>query len=296
MKRFMRGCRAQLGLTTARFSSGALFHNDEFVVDADEVAGIEPIGVTRSPERVPLSRLGQPIVAAQPTRRLGSRALEGIPEDPSKPMGGPLDGAVQSTETDASTRFPNPEDTLPYDDEAFAETLLRMEVDGALDEAWQDRGAARVEDVAEITRVLRDIRVRDICCIDVSGKTSAFDVLIVGSCDGPRHVHLAAWAVQEADRQHRASKIRRRQTDQLWEVVPVGRIVVNVMQDRYREEVNIERKWVVTKSMDALQFANAAVSEGRQSRSHGLWTLTVNLQDLEDFEVDYCKDVLLSQR
>ncbi|RNF01266.1 hypothetical protein TraAM80_07119 [Trypanosoma rangeli] len=187
------------------------------------------------------------------------------------------------------------EEALPYDDELFAEMLLKMEVEGAIDEAWQDARKAHIEDVVELVEVLRSLKVREICAIDVSAKTGNFDYMIVGTCEGPRHIHLAAWAVQEADSLRRVSKIKRKQTDHTWEVVPVGRIIVNLMQDTVREEMALERKWAVTKCMDPLSVANAPVSEGRQVKAHGLWTLTLNLQDLEDFEVDYCKDVLMRQ-
>ncbi|KAH9580103.1 hypothetical protein LSM04_008175 [Trypanosoma melophagium] len=189
----------------------------------------------------------------------------------------------------------NMEQPLPYDDEIFADMILGMEVEGAIDETWQDAGKALIEDVEEIVEVLRSLKVRDICAIDVSSKTSNFDYMIFGSCEGPRHIHLAAWAVQEADSLKRISKIRRKQSDHTWEAIPVGRIIVNLMQESIREELSLERKWSVTKSMDPLNMANAPVSEGRQVRAHGLWTLTLNLQDLEDFEVDYCKDTLMRQ-
>jgi ribosomal silencing factor RsfS len=172
--------------------------------------------------------------------------------------------------------------------------ILEAEVEGALDETWQDSKRACVEDVRGIADVLKSLKVRDICCIDVTGKTSSFDYFVNGTCEGGRHIHLAAWAVQEAD-QRKVAKIPRRQTDHAWEVVTVGRIVVNLMTEAYRDEVAIERKWAVTKSMDPLDAAQGAVSEGRKIKAHGLWTLTLNLQDLEDFEIDYCKDVLLRQ-
>lgn len=187
------------------------------------------------------------------------------------------------------------EASLPYDDDHFAEMLLQMEVEGVIDEAWQDARKAHMEDVVELVEVLRSLKVRDVCAIDVSAKTCNFDYMIFGTCEGPRHIHLAAWAVQEADSLKRICKIKRKQTDNTWEVVPVGRIIVNLMQESLREEMTLERKWAVTKSMDPLATANAPVSEGRQVRAHGLWTLTLNLQDLEDFEVDYCKDVLMQQ-
>lgn len=264
--------------------------NDMLVLTNESPAPLQPLGVVRKeepPAGQELSRFNIPL--AVPRRgvapmRQDSRAIS-------------VD--VGSTDVDESAdegaTLMDPEDVLPYDDERFAEKILEMEVDGALDELWQDARKAHIEDVKEISNVLRDLKVRDVCAIDVSQKTSSFDYMIVGTCEGPRHIHIAAWAVQEADKLKRVSKVQRKKTDLLWEVVPVGRIVVNLMQESYRKQVNIERKWVVTKSMDPLQAANAPISEGRQVKAHGLWTLTLNLQDLEDFEVDYCKDVLMSQ-
>lgn len=270
-------------------SSGA-----ELVV-GDEA--LKPLGVVRDPEEdeeQEFSRLGLPLTNPRkgaPSKREPSRALT-LSEINSKLSEAEFAAGRKNTKgaTDASSS------PLPFDDEHFAEAILQMDVEGALDETWQDSRKAHIEDVKALVGVLRDMKVRDITAIDVSQKTSNFDYIVVGTCEGSRHIHLAAWAVQESDRVNRTCKISRQKTDHLWEVVPVGRIVVNLMQESYRNDVNLERKWAVTKSMDPLSFANSAVSEGRQSKSHGIWTLTVNLQDLEDFEVDYCKDILLSQR
>ena len=184
---------------------------------------------------------------------------------------------------------------LPYDDEQFAEAILQMEVEGQLDESWQNGRTAKKEDCAAIVDILRHMKARDLCCIDVSSKTSSFDYMIFATCEGPRHVHLCSWSVSKADKEHRLTKPKRKTSDRTWEAVPVGRIIVNLMTENYRNEVNFERKWAVTKTMDPLDHANASVGEGRVVKAHGLWTLTLNLQDLEDFEVDYCKDALLAQ-
>lgn len=203
--------------------------------------------------------------------------------------------AVAESQTEAEEgRLPDPAQ-LPYDDQRFAEMVLEMEVNGVIDETWQDAKKAHVEDVKEIADILTALKVRDICCIDVSEKTSNFDYVMFGTCEGARHIHLAAWAAQDADKVHRISKVKRKQTDELWEVVPIGRIVLNLMVESFREEMTLERKWAVTRAMDPLAVANAPISEGRQVKAHGLWTLTLNLQDLEDFEVDYCKDILIRQ-
>ncbi|KEG07206.1 hypothetical protein DQ04_10561000 [Trypanosoma grayi] len=258
------------------------------------------IGVTReeeAPDEQEYSRFRIPLAhprRGRPEPRPNSRSVISSNDAlcvSDEDHGGGIAGAQHSSTGDVGDQ----DVSLPYDDEVFAEMLLEMEVEGAIDEAWQDARKAHMEDVVELVEVLRSLKVRDVCAIDVSAKTGNFDYMIFGTCEGPRHIHLSAWAVQEADSLKRVSKIRRKQTDHTWEVVTVGRIIVNLMQDSLREELSLERKWAVTKSMDPLAMANAPVSEGRQVRAHGLWTLTLNLQDLEDFEVDYCKDVLMRQ-
>ncbi|KPI90174.1 hypothetical protein ABL78_0692 [Leptomonas seymouri] len=234
----------------------------------------ESAGPTRKTETNESSKRGE-------SSRDGTSTLEKMHSEESADAGG-------------NSRLPDPT-RLPYDDERFAEMLLEMEVNGVIDETWQDARKAHIEDVKEIASILASLKVRDMCCIDVSEKTSNFDYMMFGTCEGPRHIHLAAWAAQDADKVHRISKIKRKQTDELWEVVPIGRIVLNLMVESFREEMTLERKWVVTRSMDPLAAANAPISEGRQVKAHGLWTLTLNLQDLEDFEVDYCKDILMRQ-
>lgn len=262
----------------------------------------QPLGVTRHgvpDEDIKVSRLNIALEQqSQHSGRANSRAILPLGEEAS--FADKVEGSDQLASDVApqssSSQDPLPDpSSLPYDDEKFAEMLLEMEVNGTIDETWQDARRAHVEDVKEIADILTSLKVRDLCCIDVSEKTSNFDFIVFGTCEGSRHIHLAAWAVQEADRVHRLSKIKRAQTDELWEVVPVGRILVNLMVESFREEMTLERKWAVSASMDPLAAANAPISEGRQVRAHGLWTLTLNLQDLEDFEVDYCKDVLMKQ-
>lgn len=186
--------------------------------------------------------------------------------------------------------------TLPYDEPQFADVLLQMEVDGQIDACWQDAKKAHFEDVEALVGILRDMKVKEIAVIDTSQKTSVFDYIVVGTCEGSRHMHLASWAVQEADTLQRVAKLPRQRSDDLWEAVPVGRILINLMVQSYRDRVNVERKWAVARSMDPLNAARSAVSEGRPVLQHGLWLLTLNLRELQDFEVDYCKDMLLDQR
>ncbi|CCW61616.1 unnamed protein product [Phytomonas sp. EM1] len=251
-------------------------------------------------ESLPFEDVGEEHAKSSPSGSVGDEEKGSATQDLKSAImpKGLFDSALMdkdgATTHQTYDRMPEPS-SLPYDDEAFAEMLLQMEVDGAIDETWQDARKAYVEDVKELCEVLRSLKVRDICCIDVSDKTASFDYIMCGTCEGPRHIHIAAWAAQEADSLHRVSKVSRKKTDELWEVVPIGRILLNLMVESLREELALERKWAVTRTMDPLSAANAPVSEGRHAKAHGLWTLTLNLQDLEDFEVDYCKDVLLRQ-
>eukprot|EP00796_Vickermania_ingenoplastis_P005960 gene5960-4269_t len=231
------------------------------------------------------------------TKAAGQKTRLGLPLTPPKASEQKMDRTLAQKEDMASNDVMLCADQdLPFDDETFAEKVLEMEVEGAIDESWQDQRRAYFDDVKEISRILHDLKVRDICCVDTSEKTSSFDYMMFGTCEGTRHIHLASWAVQEADRVHRISKVKRQKTDESWDVVPVGRILVNLMTQSCREDLSLERKWAVTSNMDPLKVANAPVSEGRYAGSHGLWSLTLNLQDLEDFEIDYCKDALLKQR
>ena len=262
----------------------------------DDDSALVPLGIERLPdipEGTRFSRLNKVVVTEPVGRSSTSRAASTAPPA--------MDEITEllSEEMDESARGADgahhAAESLPFEDPNFAENILRMDVEGALDDTWQDAAEAKVEDVEAIVGVLNDSRVRDLTVIDVRAKTSNFDFIIVATCDSQRHMTMAAWAVSEADKWQRVAKVSRRKADELWDVVPVGRILVNLMMESYRNEVNIERKWAVTRSMDPVATAHATVSESRQLRQHGLWTLTMNLQDLEDFEVDYCKDVLLSQ-
>ncbi|KAG5472431.1 hypothetical protein LSCM1_03830 [Leishmania martiniquensis] len=268
---------------------GARYSRLQIPLGAGETADVRPRACTRAG----LAPGEEAAYADSPADASASSTVE-LSSVPSSSATSSAEALMAEGRPADESRLPDPS-RLPYDDERFAEMLLEMEVNGVIDETWQDAKKAQLEDVKEVADILASLKVRDLCCIDVSEKTSNFDYIMFGTCEGARHIHLAAWAVQNADKVHRISKIKRKQTDELWEVVPVGRIVVNLMVESFREETTLERKWAVTRSMDPLAAANAPISEGRQVKAHGLWTLTLNLQDLEDFEVDYCKDLLMRQ-
>eukprot|EP00759_Apiculatamorpha_spiralis_P030727 PhF_6_TR32351/c0_g1_i1/m.47973 len=184
---------------------------------------------------------------------------------------------------------------LPYDDYKMAEAVLEMEVEGQIDETWQDTKTAHEEDVEHVVKVLNDSKAMDVVVVCTKDKTYAFDYVVFATCHGSRHINLTSWALQEANKYVCLGKVNKNLRETEWEPIPVGRIIVNLMTESYRERANLERKWVLTSSCDPLNFCHAAVSEGRGIASHGLWTLTLNIQDLEDFENDYCREALLRQ-
>jgi ribosomal silencing factor RsfS len=282
--------------TPAAGSSSALMANRDSVTALSD----QPLGVTR--ETVfqgdyEYTRLQLPVETPRPPegeRRANSRGI--VPAAPDQPSVEQMMDFAAQQEAFKAQAAPASSPKLPYDSEGMAEKILELEVEGALDEVWQDAKTAHIEDCREIVRILEQLRAKDICVIDTKSKNSAFDYYIGATCESGRHIALVAWAVQEADKVHCVSKVKRQKTDDEWEVVPIGRIVVNLMQEAFREKVNFERKWAVCSNMDPLNHARSPVSEGRMVRAHGLWTLTLNLQDLQDFEVDYCKDELLGQK
>eukprot|EP00760_Papus_ankaliazontas_P007540 PhM_4_TR13367/c3_g1_i3/m.64912 len=184
---------------------------------------------------------------------------------------------------------------LPYDDDRMAEIVLEMEVEGQIDETWADAKTAYIDDVESVCKILKDNNVLDLVVICTKEKTYTFDYVVFGTCHGPRHMNIVGWAIQETDRYVNLAKTAKGVRDTEWEAIPCGRIIVNLMTDEYRKSVNFERKWALTSTCDPMAAAHSAVSDGRGINSHGLWTLTLNLQDLSDFENDYCREYLLQQ-
>ena len=184
---------------------------------------------------------------------------------------------------------------LPFEDGRMAEGVLEMDVEGQIGACWQDTATAYGEDVEGLLKVLQETQAWDPVVVCTKDKTYAFDYIVFASCHGARHISLVSWGLQEANRFVGLARANKRLRDTEWEPIPVGRIVVNLMTEEFRKRAQFERKWILTSSCDPLDFCHNAVCEGRGIASHGLWSLTLNLQDLEDYEIDYCREALLRQ-
>ncbi len=100
-----------------------------------------------------------------------------------------------------------------------------------------------------VIAALENLKANDIREIDVRGKTSITDLLIVASGTSTRHVKSIADEV-----------VRR-----LKELVDVGDIVVHVMLPRVREFYALERLWGV--AAEARQAAALAADGGQAAAS-----------------------------
>jgi ribosome silencing factor RsfS/YbeB/iojap len=119
----------------------------------------------------------------------------------------------------------------------------------------------RVLDVVEqlqqsVMQALDDMKARDINAIDVRGKTSVADTLVVASGTSNRHVKSIADEVVRKAKQLGLPPIGvEGQREGEWVLVDLGDVIVHVMLPRTREFYGLERLWTI--GDDESAFANA---------------------------------------
>lgn len=98
--------------------------------------------------------------------------------------------------------------------------------------------------LAFIIDKIDDLKGRDIVTLDVRGKSSITDTLIICSGNSTRHVSAIA--------QHLASEARHAglpllsvegQSSAEWVLVDLDSVIVHVMQDEYRDFYQLEKLW-----------------------------------------------------
>lgn len=91
---------------------------------------------------------------------------------------------------------------------------------------------------------LEDMKARDVEVIDVRGKTSITDVMIVASGTSDTHVRSIAQTVafraKEAGERPLGSE---GMSDGEWALVDLNVVVLHVMQPKVRDYYNLERLW-----------------------------------------------------
>jgi len=98
----------------------------------------------------------------------------------------------------------------------------------------------------QVLAALDDLKAKDIKEIDVRGKTSITDLLIVASGTSTRHVKsIADEVVKLAKRAGVLPLGVEGEKEAEWVLVDLGDIVVHVMLPRIREFYGLERLWTV---------------------------------------------------
>lgn len=93
---------------------------------------------------------------------------------------------------------------------------------------------------------LENQKALDIQVIDVRGKTSITDIMVIASGTSNRHVKAIADTLVFQTKQHGEQPLGTEgTTDGEWALVDLNAVVVHVMQPKVREFYQIERLWMV---------------------------------------------------
>jgi ribosome silencing factor RsfS/YbeB/iojap len=105
-----------------------------------------------------------------------------------------------------------------------------------------EAAALRLQQV--VRDALDDLKARDVTEIDVKGKSSVTDLLVIASGTSSRHVKSIADEVIRKAKQAGMPPIGvEGQREAEWVLVDLGDIVVHVMQPRTRDFYGLERMW-----------------------------------------------------
>jgi ribosome-associated protein len=104
-----------------------------------------------------------------------------------------------------------------------------------------------VEELRDLAlKTLDDMKARDVAVLDVRGKTSITDIMIVASGTSDRHVKSLANAVSVEAKQAGEPPLGVEGADEgEWALVDLNGVVVHIMQPKVRDYYQIERLWKV---------------------------------------------------
>ena len=96
------------------------------------------------------------------------------------------------------------------------------------------------------TAALEEIKAKDLVEIDVRGKTSVCDFMVIASGTSTRHVKSLADEVVKASKQAGYQPLGvEGEREAEWVLVDLGDVIVHVMLPRVREFYALERLWTV---------------------------------------------------
>ncbi len=102
----------------------------------------------------------------------------------------------------------------------------------------------------QVLAALDELKAKDVREIDVRGKTSIADILIIASGTSTRHVKsLADEVVKFVKKAGMMPRGVEGQREAEWVLVDLGDIIVHVMLPRIREFYGLERLWTVGDEM-----------------------------------------------
>lgn len=95
-----------------------------------------------------------------------------------------------------------------------------------------------------VVNTLDDGKGRDITVVDVRGKTSITDFMVVASGNSERHVKSLAGHVAEEAKKNEAQPIGVEGEDVgEWVLVDLGEVIVHVMKPQIRDFYQLEKLW-----------------------------------------------------
>lgn len=103
----------------------------------------------------------------------------------------------------------------------------------------------QIEELRDVVlQALDDMKAKDVVVLDVRGKTSITDIMIVASGTSDRHVKSIAQTVAFKAKQAGEAPLGSEGLDDgEWALVDLNGVVVHVMQPKVRDFYHLERLW-----------------------------------------------------
>ncbi|MEW8622652.1 MAG: ribosome silencing factor [Candidatus Thiodiazotropha endolucinida] len=103
----------------------------------------------------------------------------------------------------------------------------------------------QIEELRDVVlQALDDMKAKDVVVLDVRGKTSITDIMVVASGTSDRHVKSIAQTVAFKAKQAGETPLGTEgMEDGEWALVGLNGVVVHVMQPKVRDFYHLERLW-----------------------------------------------------